>query len=70
MYITALEPISKAFVINPPISLCVCMCICIFARQRLCKNFNAAMNTHATIEELLDASFSMRAVHYQRKIIE
>jgi hypothetical protein len=42
---------------NPPI----------VARQRLGKNVTAATNTHATIEELLDASFSMWPVSYQGK---
>jgi hypothetical protein len=27
-----------------------------------------ATNTHATIEELLDASFSMQSMSYQRKV--
>jgi hypothetical protein len=42
---------------NPPI----------VARQRLDRNITAVTNTHATIEELLDASFSMRPVSYQGK---
>jgi hypothetical protein len=42
---------------NPPI----------VARQRLGRNVTAVTNTHATIEELLDASFSMWPVSYQRK---
>jgi hypothetical protein len=42
---------------NPPI----------VARQRLGKNVTAATNTQATIEELLDASFSMRCASYQGK---
>jgi hypothetical protein len=33
--------------------------------QMLSKHVPAAMNTHATIEELLDALFSMRFVSYQ-----
>jgi hypothetical protein len=37
------------------------------ARQRLGKNVTAATNTHTTIEELLDVSFSMRPVSYQRE---
>jgi hypothetical protein len=37
------------------------------ARQRLGRNVTAVTNTHATIEELLDASFSMRPVSYQGK---
>jgi hypothetical protein len=42
---------------NPPI----------VARQRLGRNVTAVTNTHATIEELLDASFSMWPVSYQGK---
>jgi hypothetical protein len=49
-------------------SLCVYVCIPpIVARRRLDKNVTAATNTHATIEELLDASFSMLSVSYQGK---
>jgi hypothetical protein len=45
------------------------MCIPhIVARQRLGKNLTVAMNTHATIEELLDASFSMRSVSCEEKV--
>jgi hypothetical protein len=45
-----------------PISLCVYMCIPLYLLGNgLVKNFTAATNTHATIEELLDAS-------YQRKV--
>jgi hypothetical protein len=40
---------------------------CIVARQRLGRNVTAVTNTHATIEELLDASFSMWPVSYQEK---
>jgi hypothetical protein len=39
----------------------------IVARQRLGRNVTAVTNTDATIEELLDASFSMRPVSYQGK---
>jgi hypothetical protein len=42
---------------NPPI----------VARQRLGRNVTAVTNTHVTIEELLDASFSMWPVSYQGK---
>jgi hypothetical protein len=42
---------------NPPI----------VARQRLGRDVTAVTNTHATIEELLDASFSMWPVSYQGK---
>jgi hypothetical protein len=37
------------------------------ARQRIDRNVTAVTNTHATIEELLDASFSMWPVSYQGK---
>jgi hypothetical protein len=37
----------------------------IVAMQRLGRNVTAVTNTHATIEELLDASFSMWPVSYQ-----
>jgi hypothetical protein len=37
------------------------------ARQWLGRKVTAVTNTHATIEELLDASFSMRPVSYQGK---
>jgi hypothetical protein len=40
----------------------------IVVRQWLGKNVTAAMNTHAIIEELLDASFSMQFMSYQRKV--
>jgi hypothetical protein len=39
----------------------------IAARQRLGRNVTAVTNTQATIEELLDASFSMWPVSYQGK---
>jgi hypothetical protein len=42
---------------NPPI----------VARQRLGRNVTAVTNTHATLEELLDASFSMWPASYQGK---
>jgi hypothetical protein len=37
----------------------------VVARQRLGRNVTAVTNTHATIEELLDASFSMWLLSYQ-----
>jgi hypothetical protein len=37
----------------------------IVVRQRLGRNVTAVTNTHATIEELLHASFSMWPVSYQ-----
>jgi hypothetical protein len=35
------------------------------ARQRLCKHVPAATNSDATIEELLDAMFSVLSASYQ-----
>jgi hypothetical protein len=53
----------------PPISLRVTMCIpSIVARQLFGKNVTAAMNTQTRIEEMLDASFSMRSVSCQRRV--
>jgi hypothetical protein len=49
-------------------SVCLYVYPPIVARQRLGKNVTAAINTHATIEELLDTSFSMRSVSYQGKV--
>jgi hypothetical protein len=61
------------------VSVCVCVCLCIppiaamqrlgknpliVARQQLGRNVTAVKNTHAAIEELLDASFSMWPVSY------
>jgi hypothetical protein len=67
-YIMARERISTAYFINPshhPVCLCVSP---IFARQRLGqKNLMAATNTHATIKQLLVASFSMRSMSYEGK---
>jgi hypothetical protein len=39
----------------------------IVASHRLGRNVTAVTNTHATIEELLDASFSMWPVSYKGK---
>jgi hypothetical protein len=39
----------------------------ITARQRLGRNVTVVTNTHATIEELLDASFSMWPVSYESR---
>jgi hypothetical protein len=56
MYITALEPFSTAYFINPS-----CQSVYLYAytpsvaRQRLSKNVTVATNTQATIEELLNA---------------
>jgi hypothetical protein len=79
-YIMALEPVSTAYCVNPS-HQSVCLYVyplivarqrlgknpLIVARQRFCENVTAAMNTHATIEELLEASFPMRSVSYKGK---
>jgi hypothetical protein len=45
------------------------MCIPLtVAKQRLGKHVTAATIIHATIEQLLDKSLSMRSVPYQRKV--
>jgi hypothetical protein len=52
-----------------PCCLCVCICIpSVVARKRFGKHVTEAGNTHATIEELLGTSFSMRSVLYRRKV--
>jgi hypothetical protein len=48
-----------------PCCLCVSVSSPIVARQRLSKHLPAAINTHATIKELLEAVFSARFVTYQ-----
>jgi hypothetical protein len=40
----------------------------IVARQRVGKHIPAATNSHATIEKLLDASFSVLSVLYEGKV--
>jgi hypothetical protein len=56
--ITAPEPISTAYLINLcHQSVCLYVYSPIVAMQRLGKNVTAAMNTHATIEANLDASY-------------
>jgi hypothetical protein len=69
MYIMEPEPISTVYFINPfHQSVCLYMYPLIVAREQLGKNVIAATNTHATIQELLDASFSMLSVLYKRKV--
>jgi hypothetical protein len=52
-----------------PCCLCVCMCIShIVARQQLSKHVPPEMNTHANMDELLDALYCMRSMSYQRKL--
>jgi hypothetical protein len=62
-YITEPEPISTAYFMNPshqPVYTPI------VARQRLGRSVTAATNTHATIDEFLDASFFMRSMSYRR----
>jgi hypothetical protein len=57
MCITAPDPVSAASFINPSHqSVCLYAYPPNVAGQRLCQNVTTATNTHATIEELLDAS--------------
>jgi hypothetical protein len=66
MYITAPEPISTAYFVNPSHqSVCLYVYPLIVGRQRLGKDVSAAKNTQATIDEVLDASFSMGSVAYE-----
>jgi hypothetical protein len=64
MYTTAPEPISTAYFLTPSQqSLCPHVYHSVVVKQRLGKNI-----TEATMEELLDAMFSMRFLSYQRKL--
>jgi hypothetical protein len=58
-YVMVPEPDSIAYFINSTYP--------IIAGQRLDKNVTAATNTHATIEELLEALFCLRSVSCSRK---
>jgi hypothetical protein len=51
-------------------SVCLYVYPPIVARQLLGKYVTAATNVYATIEELLDASFSMKCVSCQRKTVD
>jgi hypothetical protein len=79
MHIMGTEPISTAYFINPSQSvLCACMCTPpIVAKQRLDQVYPTipcSVNTfppqriHATIGEVLRASFSVRSLSYQRRV--
>jgi hypothetical protein len=79
-YMTALESISKAYLKNPSHHF-VCLYVYPFivarqrlgknppivARQRLGRKVTTVTNTHVTIEEFLDTSFSMRSLSNQGK---
>jgi hypothetical protein len=48
---------------------CVCLCnLLIVTRQLFGEHVPATTNTHGTIEDLWDASFSMRCLSYRRKV--
>jgi hypothetical protein len=66
--IMAPEPMSIAYFINSSNqSLYLYMCPLIVARQWIGKSITAATNTRVTIEQFLDASFSLPQVSYQKK---
>jgi hypothetical protein len=68
-YIIAPEPISTAYFINHSHqSVYLYVYPPTVARKRFRKNVTAATNTKATIEELLDGSYSTHSVSYQRKV--
>jgi hypothetical protein len=69
MYIMVPELIPTVNFINPSHqSVCQYVYPLVVARQQLLKKVTAAMYTHAATEELLDPSFGMRSVSYQRKV--
>jgi hypothetical protein len=69
IYNMAPKPISKAYFINHSHqSMCIYVYPTMVARQRLGKDITAATNKHATIEEMLEASFYKRSVSYQRNV--
>jgi hypothetical protein len=62
------EPTSAEYFMNPsPQSVCLHAYPPAVARHRLGKNFIAATNTHATLESLMDSTFSMRSLLFQNK---
>jgi hypothetical protein len=60
--------INKSRLMRSPHSVSVRVSPLTVVRQRLSKHVSAAMNTHATTEELLEVSISIRCVTYQRKV--
>jgi hypothetical protein len=66
---TAPESISMAHFINPSHqSVCLYVYSLIVARQQLGEKVTAAKTTYARIEQLFEASFSVRSVMYQREV--
>jgi hypothetical protein len=62
-----LSPSQRHTFFNPYQSVCLHMYPLAVPRQRLGKHFTEVTNTHATIKEVLDLSFSMRSVSYKGK---
>jgi hypothetical protein len=68
VYIMATESISMAYFINLcHQSVCLHVYPSIVARQQLGKSVPRAINIHATMEQLLNASFSIRSLSYQSR---
>jgi hypothetical protein len=77
---TAEKTVSNRSSLVSQLSLIVCMFVCVcplallgndlVTRQWFSKHFLTTANTHAATEteELLDLSFSVRSVSYQRKV--
>jgi hypothetical protein len=66
-----MEPkiVLTAYFLNPSHQyVCLYVYPPIVVRQLLGQNVTVATNIHATKEDLLDASFSMRSISYQRKV--
>jgi hypothetical protein len=69
IYIMAPEPISTAYFENPSHqSVCLYVYPPVVARQQLSKKVTASTTIQATVEELLDVSFSMLSGSSQRKV--
>jgi hypothetical protein len=70
MYVMAPEPVSAAYFINPSHQSA---CLYVYRRVSLIGNGSVDtfpwQRTHATIEELLKASFPIRSVSYQRESV-
>jgi hypothetical protein len=63
------EPISVAYFLSPSHqSVCLYVYAPIVAKQQLGTNVTIATNVQTTIEELLDVSFSMQSMSYQRNV--
>jgi hypothetical protein len=65
MYIMTPEPISASYFISP-FHQSVCLCVCRFLRNGSVKYYRGNKYT-CNKEELLEASFPIRSMSYQRK---